>query len=84
MQSHLLQGVWGIVTIVIYRRHWESKPYIRTYVNLDEIFEAAEKYINERKPEITRFEAACTSDIVGIDHLTHSLKRAIEYFGKSE
>lgn len=61
-----------------------SKPYIRTYVNLDEIFEAAEKYINERKPEITRFEAACTSDIVGIDHLTHSLKRAIEYFGKSE
>lgn len=61
-----------------------SKPYIRTYVNLDEIFEAAEKYIEERKPEITRFEAACTSDIVGIDHLTHSLKRAIEYFGKSE
>lgn len=61
-----------------------TKPYIRTYVNLDEIFEAAEKYINERKPEITRFEAACTSDIVGIDHLTHSLKRAIEYFGKSE
>lgn len=61
-----------------------NKPYIRTYVNLDEIFEAAEKYINERKPEITRFEAACTSDIVGIDHLTHSLKRAIEYFGQSE
>lgn len=61
-----------------------TKPYIRTYVNLDEIFEAAEKYINERKPEITRFEAACTSDIVGIDHLTHSLKRAIEYFGQSE
>ena len=61
-----------------------TKPYIRTYVNLDEIFEAAENYMNERKPEITRFEAACTSDIVGIDHLTHSLKRAIEYFGKSE
>ncbi|MFJ7847427.1 spore photoproduct lyase [Peribacillus sp. NPDC097224] len=61
-----------------------TKPYIRTYVNLNEIFEAAENYMNERKPEITRFEAACTSDIVGIDHLTHSLKRAIEYFGKSE
>ena len=61
-----------------------SKPYIRTYVNLDEIFEQAEKYMEERKPEITRFEAACTSDIVGIDHLTHSLKKAIEYFGESE
>jgi spore photoproduct lyase len=61
-----------------------SKPYIRTYVNLDEIFDAAEKYMQERAPENTRFEASCTSDIVGIDHLTHSLKRAIEYFGKSE
>ncbi|WP_226683370.1 spore photoproduct lyase [Sutcliffiella horikoshii] len=61
-----------------------SKPYIRTYVNLDEIFDAADKYMQERAPEITRFEASCTSDIVGIDHLTHSLKKAIEYFGKSD
>ena len=61
-----------------------SKPYIRTYVNLDEIFEQAQKYMDERKPEITRFEAACTSDIVGLDHLTHSLKKAIEFFGQSE
>lgn len=61
-----------------------SKPYIRTYVNLDEIFDAADNYMKERAPEITRFEASCTSDIVGIDHLTHSLKRAIEYFGKTE
>lgn len=61
-----------------------SKPYIRTYVNLDEIFAQAQKYIDERKPEITRFEASCTSDIVGIDHLTHSLKKAIEFIGSSE
>ncbi len=61
-----------------------SKPYIRTYVNTEEIFEAAEAYMEERAPEITRFEASCTSDIVGIDHLTHTLKRAIEFFGKTE
>ena len=61
-----------------------SKPYIRTYVNVEEIFGAAQKYMEERAPEETRFEAACTSDIVGIDHLTHSLKRAIEFFGRSE
>lgn len=60
-----------------------SKPYIRTYVNLDEIFASAEKYMAERAPEETRFEASCTSDIVGVDHLTHSLKKAIEFFGKS-
>ncbi|WP_071460102.1 spore photoproduct lyase [Bacillus massilinigeriensis] len=61
-----------------------SKPYIRTYVNLDEIFAQASKYMEERLPEITRFEAACTSDIVGIDHLTHSLKKAIEFIGETE
>lgn len=61
-----------------------SKPYIRTYVNVEEILGQAEQYMQERAPQITRFEAACTSDIVGIDHLTHSLKRAIEYFGESE
>lgn len=61
-----------------------SKPYIRTYVNTDEIFDAAEAYMEERAPEITRFEASCTSDIVGIDHLTHTLKQAIEFFGKSK
>ncbi|WLR49753.1 spore photoproduct lyase [Bacillus tianshenii] len=61
-----------------------SKPYIRTYVNLEEIFAQAQKYIDERGEELTRFEAACTSDIVGIDHLTHSLKKAIEYIGQTE
>lgn len=61
-----------------------SKPYIRSYVNLEEIFEQAQKYMDERAPEITRFEAACTSDIVGIDHLTHSLKKTIEYMGQSD
>lgn len=61
-----------------------SKPYIRTYVNLEDIFEQANKYMEERAPDITRFEAACTSDIVGIDHLTHSLKKTIEFIGQSE
>ena len=61
-----------------------SKPYIWTYVNVDEIFEAADGYMRERAPEQTRFEASCTSDNVGVDHLTHTLKKAIEYFGESE
>ncbi|MCR2821454.1 spore photoproduct lyase [Lederbergia panacisoli] len=61
-----------------------SKPYIRTYVNVDEILESAESYMEERAPDETRFEASCTSDIVGVDHLTHSLKKAIEYFGQSK
>jgi spore photoproduct lyase len=61
-----------------------AKPYIRVYVNLDDIFEAAENYIKERAPEIIRFEAACTSDPVGIDHITQSLYKAIEFMGQQE
>src|SRR5690554_2980054 len=59
-----------------------KKPYIRVYVNMDDILDAATGYIQEREPEITRFEAACTSDPVGIEHITGSLKELIEYMGK--
>lgn len=61
-----------------------TKPYIRVYVNLDEIFEQAVKYMKERSPEITRFEAACTSDPVGIEHISGSLKKTIEFFATQE
>ncbi|HJV46883.1 MAG TPA: spore photoproduct lyase [Bacillota bacterium] len=61
-----------------------AKPYIRVYVNLDEILEKAKNYIEERKPEITRFEAACTGDPVSVEHLTGALKHYIEYIGKQE
>jgi spore photoproduct lyase len=61
-----------------------NRPYIRVYVNLDEIFAAAKRYMDERAPEITRFEAACTSDPVGLEHITGSLKKAIEFMGRQE
>ncbi|NQX58873.1 spore photoproduct lyase [Paenibacillus qinlingensis] len=61
-----------------------AKPYIRVYVNIDEILEAAKGYIEEREPEITRFEAACTSDPVGLEHISGSLKQLIEFMGEQE
>ncbi len=56
-----------------------AKPYIRVYVNIEDILSSAEKYIEERAPEMTRFEAACTSDPVGIEHISGSLKQLIEF-----
>ncbi|MFS0837752.1 spore photoproduct lyase [Paenibacillus sp. 1P03SA] len=56
-----------------------NKPYVRVYVNTDDILKAAKQYIEERAPEITRFEAACTSDPVGLEHITGSLKEYIEF-----
>lgn len=59
-----------------------AKPYIRIYVNMEEILQAAERYIEQRKPAITRFEAACTSDPVGLEHLSGSLAQCIEFMAK--
>ncbi|MCA0754536.1 spore photoproduct lyase [Paenibacillus sp. N4] len=61
-----------------------AKPYIRVYVNMDDILGAAIGYIDERKPEITRFEAACTSDPVGLEPITGSLRELIEFMGRQE
>ncbi|MDF2718138.1 MAG: splG [Paenibacillus sp.] len=61
-----------------------AKPYIRVYVNMDDILDAARGYIAEREPEITRFEAACTSDPVGLEHITGSLKELIEFMGEQK
>ncbi|MDK8179314.1 spore photoproduct lyase [Paenibacillus sp. UMB4589-SE434] len=64
-----------------------SKPYIRVYVNTDDIWNAAKQYIEERKPELTRFEASCTSDPLSLEHITGNLsdlivRMADEEFGK--
>ncbi|MDR4151449.1 spore photoproduct lyase family protein, partial [Bacillus thuringiensis] len=53
-------------------------------VNDAEILDVADTYMKERAPEVTRFEASCTSDIVGIEYLTHTLNRAIVHFRESE
>ncbi|OUS77480.1 spore photoproduct lyase [Paenibacillus sp. MY03] len=59
-----------------------AKPYIRVYVNTDEIMDAALGYIQERLPETTRFEAACTSDPVGLEPITGSLRELIDFMGQ--
>jgi len=61
-----------------------KKPYVRTYVNIDEILKAAHKYIEKNLPAVTTFEAASTSDPVAVEHLTGSLRKTIEFFGRNE
>lgn len=61
-----------------------SKPYTRVYVNLDEILARAQHYIDERQPEITRFEAACTGDPVSFEHLTGALRYYIAFMADQE
>ncbi|MBP2645955.1 MAG: splG [Firmicutes bacterium] len=58
-----------------------KRPYLRVYVNIEEILEKAQKYIHERQPEITVFEGAATSDPIPTEYLTGLLYRTIEFFG---
>ena len=58
-----------------------KKPYLRVYVNIDEILNQAAKYIEERQPEITLFEGAATSDPLPVEVYTGGLRKAIEFFG---
>lgn len=58
-----------------------KKPYVRVYVNLEEIFQSIEKHIENRLPQTTLFEAASTGDPLAVEHITGALKQTIEHFG---
>jgi spore photoproduct lyase len=60
------------------------RPYVRVYVNVDQILAAAGRVIATRLPALTTFEAASTADPLALEHLTGSLRRAVEFFGQQE
>jgi spore photoproduct lyase len=61
-----------------------KKPYIRVYVNIDQILDQAQTYIDARLPDYTVFEGAATSDPLAVEPFTGSLAAAIAFFGRQE
>ncbi|NPV91191.1 MAG: spore photoproduct lyase [Firmicutes bacterium] len=61
-----------------------QKPYLRAYVNVEEILDKAGEYIKQRLPEVTVFEGAATSDPVPVERYTGALGLAIEFFARQE
>lgn len=59
------------------------KPYLRIYVNIDDIFGTIRRYI-DKNPGITTFEAASNGDPLAVEHLTGGLAKTIELFGTLE
>lgn len=57
-----------------------SKPYIRAYVNIEEILGKARDYIVKRQPEVTIFEGSATSDPVPVEKYTGALAKTILFF----
>lgn len=61
--------------------HLGRKPYVRVYVNLEDIFQRIQEITAANAPKITTFEAASTSDPLAVEHITGSLSKAIAFFG---
>lgn len=57
------------------------KPYLRTYVNLEDIFNAIIIHIKKNDERLTTFEVASAGDPLAIEHITGSLAKTIEFFG---
>lgn len=60
-----------------------TKPYLKVFVNLEDIFEMIKDHI---KPDadVTTFEAASLGDPLALEHITGSLARTIEFFAGLE
>ena len=82
-QLPLVSGCMGQCQYCYLNTMLGDKPFIKVHANIDDILNQAEKYINERLPDITVFEGAATSDPVPVEPYTHSLQKAILFFGSN-
>ncbi|MEN6351676.1 MAG: spore photoproduct lyase [Syntrophomonas sp.] len=81
-QLPLVTGCMGQCEYCYLNTQFGKKPYIRVYVNIDEILNQAAMHIEQRKPATTIFEGAATSDPVPVEPYTGSLAKTIEFFAR--
>lgn len=60
------------------------KPYLKAYVNLDEIWDTLLAAIPPDTVQPVTFEAASNGDPLGIEHITGSVGATIEFFSRLE
>ena len=80
-QLPLVSGCPGHCHYCYLNTSFGPRPYVRVYVNVDEILGQADAYVQERRPRVTIFEGSATSDPIPLEPWTGSLARAIEHFG---
>lgn len=61
-----------------------TKPSIKVFVNLEEIFEIIKEHIKDGEGNTTTFEVASLGDPLALEHITGSLAKTIEFFGELE
>jgi len=64
----------------LHTRLGKKHPYLRVYVNVEEILDRADRYIAGRLPEITTFEVSASGNPLPTEPYTGILKKVIEHF----
>ena len=82
-QLPLYSGCMGQCQYCYLNTNLGDKPYIKVNVNIDDILNQAQQYINERLPLKTVFEGSATSDPLPLEPYTNSLKRTIQFFANN-
>ncbi len=83
-QLPLVTGCPGICEYCYLNTQLGKKPYTRVYVNIEEILQRCREYIEDRRPEITLFESAATSDPIPVEPFSGALARTIQFFAGQE
>lgn len=81
-QLPLVSGCMGQCEYCYLNTKLGDKPFVKIHVNIDDILNQAQKHIDERLPDITIFEGAATSDPVSVEPYSHSLEKAVVFFGE--
>jgi spore photoproduct lyase len=61
-----------------------ARPYVRIYVNLEEILNQADQLIAQKAPDTTTFEGAATSDPIPTEKYSQALQHTINHFAGQE
>jgi len=57
-----------------------AKPFIKVFVNLEDIFNVIKDHIKPDENSVTTFEAASLGDPLALEHITGALAKTIEFF----
>lgn len=83
-QLPLVSGCMGMCEYCYLNTQLGKRPYVKIYVDIDNILDRAFEYANERLPYVTIFEGSATSDPIPVERYTHGLSKAIEAFGSND
>ncbi|EYE89067.1 radical SAM protein [Fervidicella metallireducens AeB] len=83
-QFSLVTGCPGSCEYCYLQTNQSLKPFTRIYVNIEEILENVQKYIDINSPNITSFEIGSTCDPISVEHFTGSVRKTIDFFGKQK